>query len=277
MTKAGYRFGGVDLLMNIADNQRKNKYLTLVYIKEGMGMYTIGASLRCLNQGDMMILPSSIDYRFDSNSLGDEYNENINALVMMFDESWLNDLINVFPNMSSTVMKIKEIKNPLSVTGPKWMKISSMLCDYMYSDPAGKPLLTLSLLQQMSTATDVSPILSIHTEEEFSIPEKIEMINRYLECNLRNKIMLEDVASYVMMNRTYFCMFFKKHFKEGFADYVNRKRIEKSCQMLGATDKNMETIVSECGFKTVPYFTRVFTKVMGTTPGKFRASLIVNK
>ena len=131
MTKAGYRFGGVDLLMNIADNQRKNKYLTLVYIKEGMGMYTIGASLRCLNQGDMMILPSSIDYRFDSNSLGDEYNENINALVMMFDESWLNDLINVFPNMSSTVMKIKEIKNPLSVTGPKWMKISSMLCDYM--------------------------------------------------------------------------------------------------------------------------------------------------
>ena len=277
MIKAGYRFGGIDLLMNIVDYQRKSKYFTLVYIKEGAGMYMVGTSFRCLNQGDMMILPPSIDYRFDSESLGDEYNESVNALVMMFDESWLNDLISVFPNMSSTVLKIKEIKNPLAVTGPKWMKISSMLCDYATSDPAGKPLLTLSVLQQISTESDVYPILDIRPEEEFSIPEKIEMIDRYLDCNLRNKITLEDVASYVMMNRTYFCMFFKKHFKEGFADYVNRKRIEKSCQMLGGTDKDMETIVSECGFKTVPYFTRVFTRIMGTTPGKFRSSLIVNK
>ena len=277
MTRAGYRFGGIELLMENSENQRKNKNWSLIYIREGMGMYMLGSALRCLNQGDMMILPPMLDRRFDSASLGDEYNENIDALVLTFDEGWLDDLINVFPGMSTTILRIREIRNPLAVSGPKWMKMASLLNDLATADPEFRPLMVLSIMNQISTDADVSPIININPEEEFSIPQKIEMINRYLNCNLRNKITLEEVSSYVKMSRTYFCMFFKSHFKEGFADYVNRKRIEKACQMLKGTNKDMDTIVSECGFKTIPYFTRVFTKVMGTTPGKYKASPIVNK
>lgn len=277
MTRAGYRFGGIELLMENSENQRKSKNWSLMYIREGMGMYMLGSALRCLNQGDMMILPPMLDRRFDSASLGDEYNENIDALVLTFDDDWLDDLINVFPGMSTTILRIREIRNPLAVSGPKWMKMASLLNDLATADPESRPLMVLSIMNQISTDADVSPIININPEEEFSIPQKIEMINRYLNCNLRNKITLEEVSSYVKMSRTYFCMFFKSHFKEGFADYVNRKRIEKACQMLKGTNKDMDTIVSECGFKTIPYFTRVFTKVMGTTPGKYKASPIVNK
>ena len=277
MTRAGYRFGGIELLMENSENQRKSKNWSLIYIREGMGMYMLGSALRCLNQGDMMILPPMLDRRFDSASLGDEYNENIDALVLTFDDGWLDDLINVFPGMSTTILRIREIRNPLAVSGPKWMKMASLLNDLATADPESRPLMVLSIMNQISTDADISPIININPDEEFSIPQKIEMINRYLNCNLRNKITLEEVSSYVKMSRTYFCMFFKSHFKEGFADYVNRKRIEKACQMLKGTNKDMDTIVSECGFKTIPYFTRVFTKVMGTTPGKYKTSPIVNK
>ena len=277
MKSGGYRFGGIELLIENTENQRKNKNWTLIFIKDGVGMYKLEASLRCLNQGDMMILPPMIDSRFDSHSLGDEYNENINAFVMQFNESWLDDLINVFPSMSSTILKIKEIKNPLTVMGPKWMKISSLLTDYITADAESRPLNVISILSQISTNTDVYPIINVHPEEDYSIPQKIEMINRYINCNLRNKISLEEVSSYVKMSRTYFCMFFKNHFNEGFADHINNRRIEKACQMLAATNKDIETIVAECGFKTVPYFTRVFSKIMGTTPGKYRAAHIVDK
>lgn len=277
MKRSGYRCGGIDILIENTDNQRKNKNWTLIYVKGGIGMYMLEGSLRSLNQGDMLIIPPMIDSRFDSESLGDEYNENIDALVMQFNENWLDELINVFPSMSSTVLKIREIKNPLSVIGPKWMKISSLLTDYMSADSLNRPLCVISILSHISTVTDVYPIIIVHPEEEYSIAQKIEMINRYISCNLRNKISLEDVSSYVRMSRTYFCMFFKNHFNEGFADYINNRRIEKACQMLAATNKNIETIVAECGFKTVPYFTRVFSKVMGITPGKYRAAHIVDK
>lgn len=277
MKRSGYRFGGIDLLKENVENQRKSKRWTLLYIKGGIGMYKLEDSLRSLNQGDMLILPPMIDSRFDAQSLGDEYNENLTALVIQFDESWLDDLINVFPSMSTTVLKIKEIRNPLAVMGPKWMKISSLLTDYMSADSLSRPLNVISILSQISTDTDVYPIISIHPEEDYSIPQKIEMINRYINCNIRNKISLEEVSSYVKMSRTYFCMFFKNHFNEGFADYINKLRIEKACQMLAATNKDIETIVAECGFKTVPYFTRVFSKIMRTTPGKYRAAHIIEK
>ena len=71
------------------------------------------------------------------------------------------------------------------------------------------------------------------------------------------------------MNKIYFCTFFKTHFKEGFADYINRKRIEKARGLLSSTDKDIPSIASECGFKTLQYFTRVFTKYTGITPGKY--------
>ena len=273
MKSGGYRFGGIELLIENTENQRKNKNWTLIFIKDGVGMYKLEASLRCLNQGDMMILPPMIDSRFDSHSLGDEYNENINAFVMQFNESWLDDLINVFPSMSSTILKIKEIKNPLTVMGPKWMKISSLLTDYITADAESRPLNVISILSQISTNTDVYPIINVHPEEDYSIPQKIEMINRYINCNLRNKISLEEVSSYVKMSRTYFCMFFKKHYNKGFADYLNDMRIAKAVSLLYVHGKPVADIARECGFKTAQYFTRAFRKSKGMTPVEYRKKL----
>ena len=72
------------------------------------------------------------------------------------------------------------------------------------------------------------------------------------------------------MSRTYFCQFFKTHYKEGFSDHLTRIRVEKASVMLLHTDKPIPAIAQECGFKTVQYFTRAFKKVKGVTPGAFR-------
>lgn len=260
--------GGMDLLMQKSDNHKKNKYWTLVYIKEGIGMYLLESSLRALNKGDMMILPPNVFYSFVADDLGDEYNENIKAYVVRFDEGWLDELIKVFPMMSATVLRIKEIRNPLAVTGPKWMKIASLL-----ETSAGQPQMVLNLLDHISTGKDVVRIQEVDNPEDINTVEKKKaMIDRYLSCNLRGKVTLEDVASYLGMNRIYFCMFFKTHYGENFSEHLNRRRIELSCRLLSGSTRDIPAIASECGFKTVPYFTRVFSRIMGTTPAKYRKS-----
>ena len=80
-----------------------------------MGLYLLDSSLRCLNEGDLILLPPRIDFSFASDDLGDEYNENITARVMSFSEGWLNDLIGIFPELSPTVLRIKEITIPGNV------------------------------------------------------------------------------------------------------------------------------------------------------------------
>lgn len=265
----GYKIGGIELLSQTTDNQRKSNYWTIIYIKEGYGMYMIGSRLLSLNNGEVLILPPTTKYSFDSTTLGDEYNENLVVYAVRFDEGWLDDLTHVFPDIARTALNIKEFKNPLLVTGMKWLRVSQLLDSLARTPEIDRPQKMLDLLGNISGKEDTSPIIIINQHEEFGLAEKIENINNYISCNLCKKISLEEVATYINMNKIYFCTFFKSHFKEGFADYINRKRIEKARGLLSSTDKDIPTIASECGFKTLQYFTRVFTKYTGITPGKY--------
>ncbi|MBE6250525.1 MAG: AraC family transcriptional regulator [Bacteroidales bacterium] len=268
----GYIVGGMGLLLQTAENQSKTRFWTVIYIKEGRGMYMIESRLLSLNTGDLLILPPTARYRFDSASLGDEYNENIIARIARFDEGWLDDLTQTFPDLSRVILNIKELKDPMYVKGPKWMKISLLLDSLLINTGHDRPQKILDLLEKISDPWDIHPIMTVDRSEEMSTAQKIEKINNYISCNLCRKISLEEVADYINMNRIYFCMFFKNHFKEGFSDHVNRKRIEKARGLLLSTDKSMPSIASECGFKTLQYFTRVFTRMTGTTPGKYRTA-----
>ena len=151
----------------------------------------------------------------------------------------------------------------------KWLRVSQLLDSLARTPEMDRPQKILDLLGNISGKEDTSPIIIINQHEEFGLAEKIENINNYISCNLCKKISLEEVATYINMNKIYFCTFFKTHFKEGFADYINRKRIEKARGLLSSTDKDIPSIASECGFKTLQYFTRVFTKYTGITPGKY--------
>ena len=105
-----YRFGGVEVLLNVADNQKINNSWVLLYVREGVGMYDCSGRLRCLDEGELIYFPPGSQIAFDSVSLGDEYNANMDAAVLRFDEAWLDNLMNAFPTLSSVVLRVKEIR-----------------------------------------------------------------------------------------------------------------------------------------------------------------------
>lgn len=270
MTNSGYHLSDISLLTKHAENQYTNTYWTIVYIKRGIGMYILNSDLRCLNEGDIIILPPKTSYSFCSADLGDEYNINVSAVTLRFDASWLKTLLSVFKSLNTITLKIQEIENPYAVEGPKWMKLSTLLDDLSNCDAAKEPTILLNILDLISSTKDLIQIIKVSPTETLSLPEKIEKINRYITCNIYRKVSLEEVSEYLGMNRTYFCMFFKKHFNKGFAEYLNDLRIEQAVSKLTQPDKQITDIARECGFKTAPYFTRAFKKAKGITPYEFR-------
>ena len=257
------------MLTKHAENQKTNIFWTLVYIRKGIGMYLLDSDLRPVNQGDILLLPPRISYSFSAAELGDEYNANIDAVVLRFDNAWLTDLLAVFRTMNQVVLKVREIENPYAVEGPKWMKISALLDELSKAGASRQAVIIIDLLELLSSRKDMVRILDATQSDCLSLEEKKERIERYISTNIFGKVSLQDVASYLGMNRTYFCQFFKNHYNEGFSDYLMRLRVEKACVML-QTEKPMPVIASECGFKTVQYFTRAFKKIKGVTPGAFR-------
>lgn len=268
--ETGYVLSNEDGLIKLSDNQKTNRSWTIVYIKKGIGMYLLDGALRCLNEGDIVILPPRLSYSFDAEHLGDEYNINLKATVLRFDNAWLDALVSTFPVSGEMVLKIKELRNPLAVEGPKWIRLSRLLEQMLSCPRQEQPVIMFAVLAQMSTPDDFVLIKSIQEFAEQDIAERKARIDRFLECNYYNKVSLEEISRYAGMSRTYFSVFFKTHYGEGFSDHLTRIRVEKASVLLAHTETPIPAIASQCGFKTVQYFTRAFKKVKGMTPGVLR-------
>lgn len=92
----------------------------------------------------------------------------------------------------------------------------------------------------------------------------------YIRRNYASKLTLEEVASYVYLSPSYFSKVFKDEMELNFNAYLNKIRIEKAKQLL--TDKRIKLIdvAGLVGFEDQSYFSKVFKKITGQTPGKFR-------
>lgn len=94
----------------------------------------------------------------------------------------------------------------------------------------------------------------------------------YVKRNYMNKITLEEVSSYVHLSPSYFSKVFKDEMKCNFNTYVNQVRIEMSKKLLLNDSINLVDVSNFVGYEDQSYFSKVFKKIVGVSPGKFRES-----
>lgn len=94
----------------------------------------------------------------------------------------------------------------------------------------------------------------------------------YIRRNFSKKITLEDVASFVYLSPSYFSKVFKDEMEQNFNAYLNKIRIDKSKQLLMNENVRLVDVSGLVGFEDQSYFSKVFKKLTGMTPGKFRES-----
>lgn len=125
------------------------------------------------------------------------------------------------------------------------------------------PLLTL--LQYFS-AQD-TPTLA--TEEEVC-NYHIERAKQYIGKHYSEPITLEDLSSYLKLNKSYLCTIFKKATKATFCTYTNQVRIEKSKELLINSQESILEIALSVGFSSASYFNTIFKKYEQITPLEYR-------
>jgi two-component system response regulator YesN len=94
----------------------------------------------------------------------------------------------------------------------------------------------------------------------------------YVKKNYMKKITLEDVASHVYLSPAYFSKIFKEEMSTNFNNYLNRVRIEMSKNLLMDDSLSLVDISNYVGYEDQSYFSKVFKKMVGVSPGKYRES-----
>ena len=92
----------------------------------------------------------------------------------------------------------------------------------------------------------------------------------FMKKRYQSKVTLEDTALYVGLSPPYFSKVFKEEMGCTFNHYLNELRINKSKSLLLSGNATLVEICSQSGFEDQSYFTKVFKKRTGVTPGKFR-------
>lgn len=100
-----------------------------------------------------------------------------------------------------------------------------------------------------------------------------EMISlrNYIYDHLEKDWSLETMAHYLNVSQSRFSIMYKEYFQISPIKDLNRMRIEKAKVLLLSSGMKMEEIAQISGFKNEYYFSKVFKKIEGIPPGKYRS------
>ena len=92
----------------------------------------------------------------------------------------------------------------------------------------------------------------------------------FIRSQFTSSLSLEKVAEYVHLSPSHFSRIFHEGTGESFVAYLTRIRVEEAKSLLQTRTIPLAEIGARTGFKDQSYFTRVFKRSTGMSPGKYR-------
>ncbi len=145
----------------------------------------------------------------------------------------------------------------------------------------GKNYASLVELSKIRTEEDLSFWLtgtldiimdSIRIHSLDSKPYKLQTACEYMKEHLSGSVTRDDAARMACMSAAHFSRQFKKHYKCGFSQMLNKLRIERASELLVNTELSIAEIAQNSGFNDQSYLNKVFLRHMQKTPQQYRLS-----
>ena len=103
--------------------------------------------------------------------------------------------------------------------------------------------------------------------------EHLDQIHRaidFIENNLGTDISVDDIAREAAFSRWHFQIVFSSVVGETVKEYIRKRRLSNSLNLLKLTDQRLIDISLEAGFESQEAYTRAFKNQFGITPGEYR-------
>lgn len=112
-----------------------------------------------------------------------------------------------------------------------------------------------------------------NNRNEDSLTSKIYAITSYIHAHFAEDLSLEELSKQFYISTYYLSHQFKAVTGFTITNYIQMTRIRNAQQMLLSGDKKITEIAEACGFNSFSQFNRVFNKVCGVAPSKFKNSI----
>ena len=103
-----------------------------------------------------------------------------------------------------------------------------------------------------------------------SLNENIKNAEQFIGENLQKELTILDISKGTNISKSVLYKNFRISFDCTVKEYINRKRVEKSEDLLVNTDLSVEEISQMVGFSSASYYSKIFRKYKGVSPLKLR-------
>ena len=98
----------------------------------------------------------------------------------------------------------------------------------------------------------------------------IENVCKYVLKNIEKEVTLTSIAETLYMNKTYLSEVFKQKTGKTIGEFITKVKIERSKKLLRENKLRNYEIAYLVGYKDVDYFSKLFKKSEGISPGQYR-------
>lgn len=264
--------------------QGVNQYV-LIYCVDGSGFYVVDGKRHEVKKNQYFILPAYKPHEYGA--LEDHYwtiywvhfrgtcahvyaedaatPQNINVTI----HSRISDRIGIFEEMLSTLHFGEGIED---------MRYASSLLHHF--------LASMRYLNQFRRAKssvgspthlgDTAVKDAAHSRQPLTGYTSVDIVEQaihYMRENIEQHIAMDDVLRYVGYSQSHFSTVFKKKTGLSPLSYFNHLKVEHACELLRSTDLKVNQICYKVGIEDSLYFSRLFSKMMGMSPTKYKESL----
>lgn len=122
-------------------------------------------------------------------------------------------------------------------------------------------------------ATFIESIESIHSlVSDFKRKENLLVYKTkvYVRQHYKEHLTLSIIADKLNISYNYLSNLFNKEIEISFSDYLQQVRVDEGKELLCGSNLDLIAIAFELGFSSQSYFSKVFKKFVGKTPGEYR-------
>lgn len=267
-----FHFDHVKIYWNEQITFHEQKTWELSYIITGNGTRIIGDTIEPFSRNEIILIPPDIPHCWSFDELDADENGKIENITITFSHRFLENCASVFPEIESYIRAIKENTEAISFKGETLIRLQDLLMSMTRQSEVERISSFIKVLALISYPESMNAVGKRVVEDKKT--NRMQKILLYIMNNYQNTITLEEMAKLVNLDKSSFCIFFKKMTGKTFFAYLTEYRIESSCQMIAKTNMTIAEIGFASGFKDIPYYNRTFKKIKNITPTEYRKLLV---